>query len=318
MKKKIEMKEGKTRRTFDEGFTEFILNCKVRNLRPHTIKHYEDIINHIWYKFYDYKALISDITETTIDEFIVFLRTRMNENDVTVNTNLRAMRTVLYYFMRLGYIDEFKVKLQKQDKEVIETYSKQEIELLTKKPNVKKCSFAEFRDWSVINFLLGTGCRVRTLINIKIRDLDFENQLITYTHTKNRKQQVVPMSNSLKKVLIEYLRFRKSESMDEYLFCNVFGKQVSTDSISHSLADYNRKRGVCKTGVHRWRHTFAKLWIMNGGDIFRLQKILGHSDMEVVKNYVEMFTEDLQKDFNSFNPLESLESGRNFIMKKNR
>ena len=41
-----------------------------------------------------------------------------------------------------------------------------------------------------------------------------------------------------------------------------------------------------------------------GGDIFRLQKLLGHKSMEIVKEYVNMFNEDLQKDFNTFNPLE--------------
>ena len=61
-----------------------------------------------------------------------------------------------------------------------------------------------------------------------------------------------------------------------------------------------------KTGVHRWRYTFAKKWILSGGDIFRLQKMLGHSSMEIVKNYVNMFTDDLQRDFDTFNPLETM------------
>jgi len=44
---------------------------------------------------------------------------------------------------------------------------------------------------------------------------------------------------------------------------------------------------------------------LNGGDIFRLQKILGHSSMDMVKNYVEMFNDDLQKDFDLYNPLDN-------------
>ena len=45
-------------------------------------------------------------------------------------------------------------------------------------------------------------------------------------------------------------------------------------------------------------------WILNGGDIFRLQKILGHSDLSVVKEYVQMFGNDLSVDFDKFNPLD--------------
>jgi integrase/recombinase XerD len=53
-------------------------------------------------------------------------------------------------------------------------------------------------------------------------------------------------------------------------------------------------------------HTFAKLWILNGGDIFRLQKILGHSSLDIVKEYVNMFSTDLQINFDEFNPLENI------------
>jgi integrase/recombinase XerD len=63
-----------------------------------------------------------------------------------------------------------------------------------------------------------------------------------------------------------------------------------------AIGKYNQKRGVNKTSVHLFRHTFAKNWITNGGDIFRLQKILGHSSIEMVKEYVEMFSDDLKRD----------------------
>ncbi|MCR3761907.1 site-specific integrase, partial [Clostridium felsineum] len=59
-------------------------------------------------------------------------------------------------------------------------------------------------------------------------------------------------------------------------------------------------------------HTFAKKWILSGGDIFRLQKILSHSTLDMVRVYVDMFTSDLQKDFSTFNPLDQLKQ-KSFI-----
>jgi integrase/recombinase XerD len=236
----------------------------------------------------------------------MFLRSEMNENDTTVNTNIVGIRVILYYFMKLGYLEKFKISKMKANKEIIETYSEAEIDILLKKPNLNKCTFIEYRNWVIINFFLGTGCRMATLINITLQDIDFENQLIIYRHTKNRKQQIIPMSNSLKKYLLEYLEFRKINSQDDYLFVNAYGEKLRNCLLSQNLCEYNRARGVIKTGVHRWRHTFSKLWILKGGDIFRLQKILGHSDLEMIKNYVTMFTNDLQMDFDKFNPLEQL------------
>lgn len=315
MREKIEMKKKSTKKSFGEGYKEFILNCNVRNLSPYTIKHYDDIVNNTWYKFFSPEEPISEITSKTIDNFIMFMRTKTNGNDVTVNTNIRAIRAICYFFMRLGYLEEFKIQEIKFTKDIIETYSEAEIKLLLKKPDVDKCSFIEYRNWVVVNFLLATGCRISTLVNIKIQDLDFDNMLITYKHTKNRKQQIVPTSNSLKKVLDEYLQYRAGER-EEYLFINAYGNKLKPTLLNENLRDFNRKRGVIKTGVHRWRHTFAKMWILEGGDIFRLQKILGHSSLDVVKEYVDMFTNDLQRDFNSFSPLEQMTENKKFIKMK--
>ena len=65
---------------------------------------------------------------------------------------------------------------------------------------------------------------------------------------------------------------------------------------------------MTKTSIHLFRHTFAKNWILSGGDIFRLKSILGHSSLEIVKEYVNMFGGDLKKDFDKFNPLENMKS----------
>lgn len=312
VRQKIKMKRELKEKSFEEGYKEFVLNCKIRNLSPYTIKHYENVV-HVWSLFYEIQNPIGDISEKTIDDFILFLKNDMDENDVTVNTNIRGIRTILYYFMKLGYMRQFKISKIKENKEIIETYSEEEIKILLKKPNIKVCSFIGYRNWVITNFLLGTGCRARTLINIRIEDLDFNNQFITYKCTKNRKQQIVPMSNSLKKVLIEYLEYRKPETIQELLFVNAYGQPLRTDLLSQSMCDYNRKRKITKTGVHRWRHTFAKNWILAGGDIFRLQQILGHSDISIIRNYVNMYTTDVQKDFNNFNPLELMTSRHEHI-----
>ena len=68
---------------------------------------------------------------------------------------------------------------------------------------------------------------------------------------------------------------------------------------------YNKKRGVTKTSAHLIRHTFAHNYIMKNGDIFRLQKLLGHSDIEVTRIYANISIDDLKKDFNTMNLLDN-------------
>jgi len=163
----------------------------------------------------------------------------------------------------MGYIEPFKITLLKAEKEIKETYTDSELMILLKKPKVSKCRFSEYRDWVFINYILATGNRLKTLINIKIHDIDFDNDTIILKKTKNKNQQIIPISNSLKIILLEYLRYRKGEEND-YLFCNAKGEQLTRDSITSSISFYNRSRGIRKTSIHLFRHTFAKNWILNG------------------------------------------------------
>ena len=98
------------------------------------------------------------------------------------------------------------------------------------------------------------------------------------------------------------MKYRKGEAED-YLFCNVFGKQLVRSTVYHSFYDYNKARGVEKTGMHRYRHTFAKKWILIGGNVVTLQKILGHSSLEITQNYLNLLVSDIQKDVEEFNIL---------------
>lgn len=313
MKISMNSNSNNPRITFDEGYDQFIKYCKVRNLRPATIKHYDNTMLSV-YKFINPKTLIKDITKSTVDGFILYCRNELTIKDVTINTYTRTLRSILYYFMRLGWMKEFKIPNVKFDKHLIETYSEEELKLLLEKPNIKKCTFTTFRSWTIVNFLLGTGVRVNSLVNIKNRDIDFENEVVLLDVTKNRQSVIIPLSSTLISVLREYMAIRGGE-LDDYLFCTEFGKQADRQTINTTINKYNKKCGVMKTGLHRFRHTFAKLWILNGGDVFKLQKMLCHSDMRIVRNYVEMFTSDIKKDFNNYNPLEGLQDNRNYNSK---
>jgi integrase/recombinase XerD len=205
--------------------------------------------------------------------------------------------------MEMEYLSNFKIPIPKVDKKLKETYTDTELKALLKKPDLKTCNFSEYKIWVFSNYLLATGNRISTALSLKIEDIDFTNGIIQLNQTKNRTSQLIPLSSVLEKILKEYLRYRKG-TLKDFVFCNSFGAQGDKRTYQEMLASYNRERGVEKTSAHLYRHTFAKKWILNGGDIFRLQKILGHSDLTVVKEYVQMFGQDLAIDFDKFNPLD--------------
>jgi len=287
-----------------EAYEKFIRIKKAKNLAEDTIKHYA-VGYRYFSEFFDVSCPCTDISIDTYYEYIEYLQKNKNANSVTMNTYLGALRTILYFFMEEGYINHFDIKLLKKEKQIKETYTDKELEKLLKKPDLKKCNFTEYRNWAMVNYFLGTGNRLRTALNLKIGDLDFDNYLILMGKTKNGRQQLIPMSKSLATVLQEYLVHRGG-GKDDYVFCNTHGGQLTRDGTSTLIRKYNKNRGVERTSIHAFRHTFAKNWILNGGDIFRLQKILGHSSIDMVRNYVEMFSDDLKQDFEVYNPLDNL------------
>ena len=164
-------------KTFEEGFQEFILDCKSRNLRQGTIIHYEVAIKQI-YKRVSADTPISELSEKTMPEFIIALREDPNINDVSLGTYARDLKTILRFFIRCEYLPHFEISIPKTDKHHIETYTDAELKRLLRKPDVRTCNFATYRSWVIVNLLLSTGIRQNSLVNIKIKDLDFDNRII--------------------------------------------------------------------------------------------------------------------------------------------
>ena len=188
-------------------------------------------------------------------------------------------------------MERFPIKMIHADEPVKEPYTADELERLLKKPDVKKCSFAEYRNWVIVNFLLGTGCRDSTLINLRIEDVDLCAGTV--------------LTRRLVKTLDEYLGYRSGTPSDP-LFVSEYGGALSRSTLENAIWSYNHKRGVEKTSLHLFRHTYAKLYIQAGGDPFRLQKLLGHSDLAMTRRYVALYADDLKSNYDALNPLEQV------------
>ena len=88
--------------TFEEGCDMYILNCKQRNLRQGTINRYKQSYTQ-FYKYFDREMLLSEITEQTYKDYVVYLCGQI-DNDVSVNSYLRDLITTFHFWMNEGYI----------------------------------------------------------------------------------------------------------------------------------------------------------------------------------------------------------------------
>ena len=300
--------------TFEEGCNKYLESCRQRNLREGTIGHYKQNYTQ-FYKFFDPKMPIEDITEQTYKDYVLHLKSTLR-NDISINSYLRDLITTFHFFMNEGWLPHFKMQAIKVDKSHIETYSEDELQLLLKKPNVKKCSFTEYQCWVMTNFFFSTGVRQRSLMHIQIKDVDFDNNVVYVNVTKNRKPLIVHLNQTIVSILSEYLKYRQHKNNTDFLFCNIFGQQLNKSTCYHMLYEYNKRRGVSTTGIHRYRHTFAKQWILNGGNVVSLSKLLGHSSLDITQNYINLLVSEVAKQVDEFNVLDKFYGKNRIEMKK--
>lgn len=288
-----------------DTFADFMLSRKAKGLSEKTLITYNQHLSAIG-KHLDVSIPIDELTKQDLEEMISSMRDAQLASN-SIKSYTRTLKSFFSWCNEQG-ITRLNIPLYKAEETVKETYSDAELVVLLQKPNIRKCNFAEYRNWVIINLLLNNGCRAATIRSILIRDLDLDNRVIYLRHTKNKRAQVIPLCDALCAVLREYLRIRGGEG-DDFLFPNESGAQLTENGLRCSIANYNNKRGIQKTSIHLFRHTFARKYLVDcGGNAFTLQRLLGHSTLDMTKHYCAIFDADIARNYDKFSPLMQMQS----------
>ena len=299
MYRKVEMLSASI--SLNDAWEEFITSKRAEGLKNNTLGNYQLVYDKfLWHHDFTGSEEVVIIDNNLINRWTLFLKDNMKPE--SVNSYLTIFRVFVNYCIRNGYLCNMKVKLMKHPETEREIYSDEEVARLSLKPN--KLDFINHRTYCIVCFILATGARADTICNLKKEDLDFNNEFIKYTHLKNQKVAVVPMSPTLKRELKEFLRKWKIES--EYVFPNVNGDKLTTSGLRQAHNKFCNKRGVRPLGPHALRHYFAKCWIKNNGNSLKLQKMLTHSSLTMTRHYVHLYGEELKEGFEQYCPLEVL------------
>lgn len=293
--------------TIFDAFQEFLEDKRAHNLSKSSMLDYEDSFRYFmnYCQFDEYTPLYQVNSELfrkwTID---------MLDRDIkptSINRYLRDCKVFLNWCLNNALIyNEIQIDAVKGQEEPIKCFSDDDLTLILQKPT-NKTDFIEWRTWTIVNWVLATGNRAGTIIDVRIGDIDFKNREITLRHTKNKKAQIVPLSSRLAAIIKEYLyTWRHDCSCEDFLFPNQANEQLTVEALAHSFTKYCKKRGSTKTSIHGLRHSFALNWIRNGGNQFKLQKILGHSTLDMTRRYVALAAVDLKEDYDKYSALDRL------------
>lgn len=295
--------------TFDEAVILFIEDGERRGLRPDTILYYKQQLG--MFRRYlvsiEKTELISEVLRIDIDNYVDWEKGRGNSNG-TINIRLRGVRAFFGFLKESKYISDTPMKkypLLKTRNGNIETFSLAQLRQLFNAPD--KRTFTGLRDYTFMLLLLETGLRLSEVTAIQLEDVKLSEGQIFVRHTKNSFHRYVPIQSKMKEQLRRYMKIRGTCETAQ-LFVTIDGTPMKRNAIQKLVGKYGKKAGIkgVRCSPHTLRHTFAKLSVMNGAGVFELQKILGHSTMEMVRVYVNLYSSDVNERHREFSPLKNL------------
>lgn len=295
--------------SFEYLYNLFVRDCKIRNLSEHTFQYYKNELLKFCKRLERNKVdtYPTTITEETIKDVVILGMMEEGKREATINANLRAIRSFFNFLEKEGYIVENPVKnvqLVKQKRTIIQTFSRGDIHSLLRQPN--RSTFTGIRDYTLMMFLLETGVRVRELCDIQTTDINFQDGVVRIDG-KGNKERNVPIQKTMKKQLANYLQIR-GHLDTKTLFVNIDNDPLAIRAVQTNIKKYGRMSGIknVRCSPHTFRHTFAKMSVQNGADVFSLQAVLGHTSMDMVRNYVNMFSNEVRDNHSKFSPIEKL------------
>lgn len=299
-----------THLTMNEMFEQFMFIKRAEGLAPRTLKEYQ--VNYEYFLRYVNEDLSSE--EMTVELFcgwIDYMREELELAPATINIRVRTMRAfVRYAYEEKTWIAEpihRRFRPVKAPIDVVEAFTPDEVKRMI--GAIDGDSYTGFRTKVVMFVLLDTLVRVSELVDIKRSNIDLKAGSIKLdaADTKTRVSRYVPLSSKTIRLLKDYIEETKGFD-NEHLFLTYEGERISEGTIRENIALYGKVAGIKNKRVspHTFRHTGALFYILNGGDPFSLQKILGHSHMNMVRRYVQMTNVDVRRQHNMFSPVNQL------------
>lgn len=284
-----------------------------------------------WYRttlgqFLDYvqsqniEPILGSINVGVVREYILHLQGRTRYDDhpftpkqnnalspVTIQNYVRAIQAFFNWLYNEGYTEEYRLarlRQPKAPKKLKEPLTDAEIAALLSSIDTQ-VSWGS-RNSTMVLLMLDTGLRLSELLTLEMGNLHLEEMYLKVMG-KGQKERIVPFGSSAQKALMKYIYYFRLEPLrDDRVFLNLDGGPMTESGIKLLFQRLAVSSGVKRFHAHLLRHTFAINFLINGGDVFSLQQILGHSTLEMVRNYVNLAQSHIMVQHKRFSPLDRM------------
>lgn len=286
----------------------FLQDCKVRNFSKESIPRYRKGLEKLGQHLVALELQLQDLSPSIFKKRV--LASMLDESLPlrTINCNLQIYKSFSQLLHEEGWINEpfaIGIKPFKLQPSAAHTFSDEHLYQLLALPD--RTTFTGLRNYVIMLTLLDTGIRLKELANLQVTDVLLDEGSLRINHGKGRKSRLVPLERSAAGEMRHYLLERGT--LDHYaLWVNLDNQPFLSGGIRTMIARYCQSAEIkgIQCSCHTFRHTFAKKYLLNGGDVFTLKSIMGHAQIEMTEMYVELFASDLQAQHEKFSPVEHL------------
>jgi site-specific recombinase XerD len=289
---------------FLQAWQGFLLHAEAESLSRYTIRDYRRTIE----RFVQHRgnAPVTEITKRDIEEFMASLNGLSKKTKLNYHIGLSSLWTWLVKEEMVNVHIVRQVDAPRPEQPAIVPFSREDVLLLLasldrskpytrhfqREPSTHRTPNA-LRNRAIIYTLLDTGLRASELCNLEIRDIDFRNREIKVREGKGGKSRMVYVSSKAAKFIWRYLSDRIGAADNSPVFAAQNELPLGSRGLELMLQRLGKRAGVRDVYPHRFRHTFAINYLRNKGDAYTLQRILGHSSMEMTKRYLQIANEDV-------------------------
>ncbi|USK70184.1 tyrosine-type recombinase/integrase [Peribacillus asahii] len=317
----IDQQPPNVRYTIEEALDIFIQAKEAEGVRPRTVGNYREHIKYLKRYIDRTPFYVDELTPSLIRDYLLFLmkeriayaeiesRTKTGKglSPHTVNMRLRTLKTMCTFWYTDGIIatnPTANIKRVKSDHvDEVPGLSDNEIERILNYFDERQ--FAQWRDKTLCLLLLDCGLRIQEAVSLTVDRVNLRTCEISIPAdiAKNRKARELPVSREIAKRLIK-LHEESRQYFGDYaeVFMNAYGEPFTAEAFRRRLNRMKKKLNMPRLHPHMFRHTFCRNYILNGGDIFTLQKIVDHADIKTTRKYIQMDDEHVRQQHNRFSP----------------
>jgi integrase/recombinase XerC/integrase/recombinase XerD len=284
----------------------FFLDRKTRGLSNGTIQFYSKQLKR-FIVFCEGQSIktIEQITANEVRRYLLWMEER-GHNPGGRHAGYRVLKTFLRWWQIETEPERWKNPFRIVAAPKVNLTPLKPIPIEDVKSMLQKCdnSLLGKRDKAILLTLLDTGVRAKELVHIDLADLRPQLNEATLRVTKNGKPRSIFFSPKTRKAIRQYLIRREDNS--PALWISRENTRISISGLRQILRRKSHQAKIQEWGAHSFRRAFALQALRNGIDIFSLQLLMGHADLQVLRRYLAQSNEDLHKAHNAFGPVDNL------------